>query len=243
MYCPRPLLSNKNCYPCPLFFFFSSRRRHTRSTRDGVQTCALPIYDYRHSGRARNPSLPRNRIAARSGHHALARTRNRGTEETLEKHVHRTCLGSESASDYTTHSRNPRRDCGSYQGPAEWTCCNCQRRSCQRDSGRARLYRGSSVAVCLARRVSGSRCKDGTRTLLRTSRSLNARRGKIRSPEPNLPAGPAWKIDLVDSTAKREDSDQQDPRGTGALHQRHVPLRVPSHLCIVRVFPVVADLV
>src|SRR5438105_9116131 len=24
-------------------FFFSSRRRHTRSTRDGVQTCALPI--------------------------------------------------------------------------------------------------------------------------------------------------------------------------------------------------------
>src|SRR5438105_12924555 len=26
-----------------LCFFFSSRRRHTRSTRDGVQTCALPI--------------------------------------------------------------------------------------------------------------------------------------------------------------------------------------------------------
>src|SRR6266536_4541724 len=25
-------------------FFFSSRRRHTRSTRDWVQTCALPIY-------------------------------------------------------------------------------------------------------------------------------------------------------------------------------------------------------
>src|SRR5438105_6984917 len=27
-------------------FFFSSRRRHTRSTRDGVQTCALPIYEF-----------------------------------------------------------------------------------------------------------------------------------------------------------------------------------------------------
>src|SRR2546428_2192813 len=26
------------------FFFFSSRRRHTRSDRDGVQTCALPIF-------------------------------------------------------------------------------------------------------------------------------------------------------------------------------------------------------
>src|SRR5436309_5859118 len=26
------------------FFFFSSRRRHTRFSRDGVQTCALPIY-------------------------------------------------------------------------------------------------------------------------------------------------------------------------------------------------------
>src|SRR5699024_12205329 len=25
-------------------FFFSSRRRHTRSKRDGVQTCALPIF-------------------------------------------------------------------------------------------------------------------------------------------------------------------------------------------------------
>src|SRR6266496_714592 len=27
----------------PIFFFFSSRRRHTRSLRDWVQTCALPI--------------------------------------------------------------------------------------------------------------------------------------------------------------------------------------------------------
>ena len=28
-----------------IFFFFSSRRRHTRSGRvTGVQTCALPIY-------------------------------------------------------------------------------------------------------------------------------------------------------------------------------------------------------
>src|SRR5205809_3887489 len=26
-----------------IFFFFSSRRRHTRCSRDGVQTCALPI--------------------------------------------------------------------------------------------------------------------------------------------------------------------------------------------------------
>src|SRR5438067_6113611 len=28
-----------------MYFFFSSRRRHTRSKRDGVQTCALPIFD------------------------------------------------------------------------------------------------------------------------------------------------------------------------------------------------------
>src|SRR5690625_6556702 len=28
-----------------VFFFFSSRRRHTRWPRDGVQTCALPISD------------------------------------------------------------------------------------------------------------------------------------------------------------------------------------------------------
>src|SRR3989449_11083975 len=29
---------------CVLVFFFSSRRRHTRCSRDGVQTCALPIW-------------------------------------------------------------------------------------------------------------------------------------------------------------------------------------------------------
>ena len=29
-----------------MFFFFSSRRRHTRLVRDGVQTCALPICLY-----------------------------------------------------------------------------------------------------------------------------------------------------------------------------------------------------
>src|SRR5437667_2922177 len=28
-----------------VFFFFSSRRRHTRLVRTGVQTCALPIYE------------------------------------------------------------------------------------------------------------------------------------------------------------------------------------------------------
>src|SRR5687768_17625395 len=27
------------------FFFFSSRRRHTRCSRDWVQTCALPIFE------------------------------------------------------------------------------------------------------------------------------------------------------------------------------------------------------
>src|SRR5439155_22457793 len=91
--------------------------------------------------------------------------------------------------------------------------------------------------------VSGSRCKHGTRTLLRTSRSLNARRGKIRSPEPNFTVRPAREVDLVDSAAEREDSDQPDPRGTSALHQRHVPLRLSRHLCTVRVFPVFTDLV
>src|SRR5690349_22117501 len=29
---------------CYVFFFFSSRRRHTRSLRDWSQTCALPIF-------------------------------------------------------------------------------------------------------------------------------------------------------------------------------------------------------
>src|SRR3712207_8118161 len=29
---------------CCVIFFFSSRRRHTRYWRTGVQTCALPIY-------------------------------------------------------------------------------------------------------------------------------------------------------------------------------------------------------
>src|SRR6266571_2641003 len=199
--------------------------------------------DRRHSGRARNPRLPRNRIAACSGHHALARPRNRGTEETMAKPVHRPCPGSESASDYSANSWNPLRDRGCYQGPAERACCNCQCRPGERDPGRARLSRRSSIAVCLAWRISGSRCTDGTRTFLRTSRSLNTRRGKIRSPEPNFPAGPAWKVDLVDSSTEREDSDQQDSRSPGSLHQRHVPLRLPGHLCIVRVFPVFTDLV
>src|SRR2546422_850797 len=38
----------------PYVFFFSSRRRHTRCSRDGVQTCALPIclrYNKAHRGR------------------------------------------------------------------------------------------------------------------------------------------------------------------------------------------------
>src|SRR3546814_7602138 len=37
-----------------VFFFFSSRRRHTRCALvTGVQTCALPIFDYiRHLARA-----------------------------------------------------------------------------------------------------------------------------------------------------------------------------------------------
>src|SRR5437773_4500125 len=30
--------------PAEASFFFSSRRRHTRSKRAGVQTCALPIF-------------------------------------------------------------------------------------------------------------------------------------------------------------------------------------------------------
>src|SRR3546814_2820588 len=34
---------------CIYFFFFSSRRRHTRCALvTGVQTCALPIYRWRH---------------------------------------------------------------------------------------------------------------------------------------------------------------------------------------------------
>src|SRR3546814_7316104 len=34
---------------CRLFFFFSSRRRHTRCALvTGVQTCALPIFDLFH---------------------------------------------------------------------------------------------------------------------------------------------------------------------------------------------------
>src|SRR2546428_6912157 len=32
------------------FFFFSSRRRHTRCSRDGVQTCALPILSTSQTG-------------------------------------------------------------------------------------------------------------------------------------------------------------------------------------------------
>src|SRR6266487_635199 len=67
--------------------------------------------DCRHSGRTRNSRLPRNRIAARRGHHALARPRNRRAEETVEKPLHRTRLGSESASHYSTDSWNPCRDC------------------------------------------------------------------------------------------------------------------------------------
>src|SRR5207244_5717563 len=81
------------------------------------------------------------------------------------------------------------------------------------------------------------------RTLLRTSRSLNARRGKIRSPEPNFTVRPAREVDLVDSATEREDSDQQDPRGTGALHQRHVPLRLSRRLRTDRVVAVFTDLV
>src|SRR5438445_2968102 len=102
--------------------------------------------DYRHSGRARNSRLPRNWIAACRGHHALARTRDRGAEETVAKPVHRTCLGSESAPDYSATSWNSRGSRGCYEGPAERACRNCQCRSCQRDPGRARLSRMPSSA-------------------------------------------------------------------------------------------------
>src|SRR5215471_20992403 len=47
------------------FFFFSSRRRHTRSLRDGVQTCALPIFTARRSPRANPARSPRTRAWSR----------------------------------------------------------------------------------------------------------------------------------------------------------------------------------
>src|SRR3546814_7256269 len=40
-----------NLAVCIVFFFFSSRRRHTRCALvTGVQTCALPIFNPAHSG-------------------------------------------------------------------------------------------------------------------------------------------------------------------------------------------------
>src|SRR3989449_11015987 len=38
---PAPTRATVSLSTC--FFFFTSRRRHTRCSRDGVQTCALPI--------------------------------------------------------------------------------------------------------------------------------------------------------------------------------------------------------
>src|SRR3546814_15299364 len=57
---------------CFLFFFFSSRRRHTRCALvTGVQTCALPIWRCRgrtrrrwSRRRARRPGAPRKRSSA-----------------------------------------------------------------------------------------------------------------------------------------------------------------------------------
>src|SRR5476649_1227263 len=48
---------------CRNYFFFSSRRRHTRSLCDGVQTCALPIFEenpdkYFYPDQYSNPSNP-----------------------------------------------------------------------------------------------------------------------------------------------------------------------------------------
>src|SRR3546814_13605405 len=55
-------MSSLFCY----FFFFSSRRRHTRCALvTGVQTCALPIYRYRGARRQRFPRHADDRKARR----------------------------------------------------------------------------------------------------------------------------------------------------------------------------------
>src|SRR5687768_7088077 len=47
------------------FFFFSSRRRHTRCSRDWVQTCALPIYVDRHDVQSLRRVLARHLVHPR----------------------------------------------------------------------------------------------------------------------------------------------------------------------------------
>src|SRR3546814_1825119 len=58
------------------FFFFSSRRRHTRCALvTGVQTCALPIYPLCHDLNPKNPRvIPVNiNLASEKGHRQLTR--------------------------------------------------------------------------------------------------------------------------------------------------------------------------
>src|SRR2546425_8051828 len=56
-------------------FFFSSRRRHTRSDRTGVQTCALPIS-------ARRAAVPRVVYTSSVATIGLPEDGSPGTEET-----------------------------------------------------------------------------------------------------------------------------------------------------------------
>src|SRR3546814_1383889 len=81
------------CYLLFSFFFFSSRRRHTRCALvTGVQTCALPIYAARHSTRRRRlAEADRLPDPPESGAAVLDLDRGRSEERRVGKECVSTC--------------------------------------------------------------------------------------------------------------------------------------------------------
>src|SRR5213078_5065161 len=74
------------CFFCFCFFFFSSRRRHTRfELVTGVQTCALPISD-RSKTKCRCTTIARGARRSRS-----ARSRSRSEERRVGKECELKC--------------------------------------------------------------------------------------------------------------------------------------------------------
>src|SRR3546814_11856416 len=103
------------------FFFFSSRRRHTRCALvTGVQTCALPIYRLNKSNGARvkeavdlatgnyapagKPSLASVSAARRGGAKALVAHSDRSEERRVGTECVRTCRSQWSPSHYKTNN-------------------------------------------------------------------------------------------------------------------------------------------
>src|SRR3546814_8250974 len=100
-----------------MFFFYSSRRRHTRCALvTGVQTCALPISRREGMGRQAGQAAPAGALSPTRGLPANADTSRERLPSLPDESPTRTTTGV--VADHVQHGLNPRRAPPSARPPA-----------------------------------------------------------------------------------------------------------------------------